>query len=122
MMPVLQTQRARVPQPRQDKFDSEEFARAQPSRSDPSVSSILASNFLVLSTRRQRMQALFERMQSLGDVLDVGAQYCPYDPLFKDKYKSYTSMDIVDTPMVDIVCSRRNFTSFTVNLWAEARK
>jgi hypothetical protein len=68
------------------------------------------------------MQALFERMQSLGDVLDVGKQYCPYYPLFKDKCKSYTSMDIVDTPMVGIVCSRRNFTSFTVNLWAEARK
>ena len=99
-MPVSQTQNERVRQPRQDKFDSEEFARAQPSRSGPSVSSIFASNFLVLSIRRQRMRALFERMQSLGDVLDVGAQYCPYDPLFKDKCKSYISMDIVDTPMV----------------------
>ena len=51
------------------------------------------------------MQKLFAGMKSVGKVLDVGAQYCPYYPLFKDKCESYTSLDLVDTPIVDIVCS-----------------
>jgi len=54
------------------------------------------------------MQELFAKINRVGDVLDVGAQYCPYFPLFADKCNSYTSMDIVDTPIVDIVCNAEN--------------
>lgn len=51
------------------------------------------------------MEDFFSRRQNIGKVLDVGAQYCPYYPLFKDKCESYTSMDVVDTPLVDLVCN-----------------
>lgn len=51
------------------------------------------------------MQRLFARMETVGKVLDVGAQYCPYYPLFQDKCESYTSLDVLDTPIVDIVCN-----------------
>ena len=50
------------------------------------------------------MERFFARHEHVGKVLDVGAQYCPYYPLFKAKCESYTSLDIVDTPIVDIVC------------------
>ncbi len=51
------------------------------------------------------MQEFFSRTERLGNVLDVGAQYCPYFPLFGHKCDSYTSMDLVDTPIVDIACN-----------------
>jgi len=49
------------------------------------------------------MQDFFARAEKLGKVLDVGAQYCPYYPLFRDNCESYNSTDMVDTPIVDIV-------------------
>jgi hypothetical protein len=34
------------------------------------------------------MQEFFGRMKAVGKVLDVGAQYCRYYPLFEDKCES----------------------------------
>jgi SAM-dependent methyltransferase len=85
------------------KYDSEEFLRAQQIAHARLYPSIFAANYLVLSNRRVHMQQFFAKRESVGKVLDVGAQYCPYFPLFKDKCESYTSLDIVDTPIVDIV-------------------
>jgi SAM-dependent methyltransferase len=87
------------------KYDSAEFSRAQKTAQERLHPSIWASNYMVLSNRRRRMQRLFQARESVGDVLDVGGQYCPYYPLFKDKCTSYTSMDLIDTPIVDIVCN-----------------
>lgn len=87
------------------KYDSEEFARAQQVAHARLYPSIFASNYLVLRNRRIHMQQFFAGMKSVGKVLDVGAQYCPYYPLFKDKCESYTSLDLVDTPIVDVVCN-----------------
>ena len=87
------------------KYDSAEFARAQTTARTRLYPSIFAANYLVLSNRRARMQKFFERRESVGNVLDVGGQYCPYYPLFRDKCVSYASMDVVDTPIVDIVCN-----------------
>jgi SAM-dependent methyltransferase len=87
------------------KYDSAEFARAQNIAHQRLYPSIFASNYLVLSNRRVRMQKLFAQMKTVGKVLDVGAQYCPYYPLFQHKCESYTSMDLIDTPIVDIVCN-----------------
>jgi SAM-dependent methyltransferase len=50
------------------------------------------------------MEQFFARRESVGRILDVGAQYCPYYPLFKEKCTSYKSLDVVDTPIVDIAC------------------
>jgi SAM-dependent methyltransferase len=90
-------------QSRPDKYDSAEFARAQQAAHARLYPSVFAANYLVLSNRRRRMQDFFRLRQSVGKVLDVGAQYCPYYPLFRDKCESYTSLDLVDTPIVDIV-------------------
>jgi len=93
------------PQRAANKYDSAEFARVQTAARARLYPSIFAANYLVLSNRRARMQKFFERRESVGNVLDVGGQYCPYYPLFRDKCVSYASMDIVDTPIVDIVCN-----------------
>lgn len=87
------------------KYDSEEFARARQVAHARLYPSIFASNYMVLRNRRLHMREFFARMKAVGKVLDVGAQYCPYYPLFKDKCESYTSLDLVDTPIVDVVCN-----------------
>ena len=66
--------------------------------------SIFSSNYLVLSNRRERMRRFFASRENVGRVLDVGAQYCPYYPFFSGKCESYSSLDVVPTEMVDIVC------------------
>src|SRR5664279_4618337 len=93
---------ARVAQ--SDKYGTQEFARAQEVAAARLYPSIFASNYLVLSNRRVRMEKFFAGHREIGDVLDVGGQYCPYYPLFREKCRSYSSLDIVDTPIVDIVC------------------
>jgi SAM-dependent methyltransferase len=88
-----------------NKYESEEFARAKEVAHRRLYPSLFAANYLVLSNRRVRMQKFFSTAERVGHVLDVGAQYCPYYPLFEHKCESYTSLDIVDTPIVDIVCN-----------------
>lgn len=87
------------------KVDSKEFAAAKRLGHARLYPSILASNYLILSNRRRHMQKFFSEIEEVGKVLDVGAQYCPYYPLFEHKCESYSSLDLVDTPIVDIVCS-----------------
>jgi SAM-dependent methyltransferase len=90
---------------RLNKYDSEQFARAKEVAHARLYPSIFASNYLVLRNRRIHMTEFFSRRERWGRILDVGAQYCPYYPLFEEKCESYTSMDIVDTPIVDLVCN-----------------
>src|ERR1700683_1824050 len=85
-----------------DKYDSAEFSRARRVAHSRLYPSIFASNYLVLSNRRLHMEDFFSRREKIGRVLDVGAQYCPYFPFFEHRCDSYTSMDLVDTPTVDI--------------------
>lgn len=87
------------------KYVSAEFARAQDVARARLYPSIFSANYLVLSNRRARMQQFFATRESVGKVLDVGAQYCPYYPLFRDKCESYSSLDIVPNEIVDIVCN-----------------
>jgi len=91
--------------PRPAKFDSPEFARAQQLGRARLYPSVFESNYMVLSNRRVRMEDFFSRAERIGKVLDVGAQYCPYYPMFENRCESYTSMDVVHTPIVDIVCN-----------------
>jgi SAM-dependent methyltransferase len=93
------------PPGKKSKYDSAKFLQAQEtahSRFDPSI---FSGAYLLLRNIRRLMEQFFSRQQAFGKVLDVGAQYCPYYPLFKDKCESYTSMDVVDTPLVDLVCN-----------------
>jgi SAM-dependent methyltransferase len=94
---------SRPPAGKLSKYDSAEFARAQQVAHSRLYPSVFACNYLVLSNRRAHMRQLFAKMESVGKVLDVGAQYCPYYPLFQNKCESYTSLDLMDTPIVDIV-------------------
>ncbi len=96
--------------PASNKYDSEEFEKAQAVAHARLYPSIFASNYLVLSNRRVRMERFFSTKKTVGKLLDVGAQYCPYYPLFKDKCESYTSLDIVETAIVDIVCNAEEMT------------
>src|SRR5208283_3615715 len=65
-----------------DKYNSAEFTRAQEAAYARLYPSIFASNYLVLSNRRIHMQQYFSGSESVGQVLDIGAQYCPYYPFF----------------------------------------
>ena len=96
---------ALTPDAKGSKHDSLAFIAARDRAHLRLYPSIWGSNYLVLSNRRARMQAFFRNQTSVGKVLDVGAQYCPYYPLFEDKCESYSSMDLVDTPLVDIACN-----------------
>ncbi len=87
-----------------EKYSSPEFARAEKVAHARLYPSIFASNYLVLSNRRERMRKFFAACEQVGSVLDVGAQYCPYYPLFRGKCDSYSSLDIVPNDIVDIVC------------------
>jgi SAM-dependent methyltransferase len=87
------------------KYENEEFSRAQKTGRQRLYPSIFAANYLVLSNRREHMKDFLSAMPNVGHVLDVGAQYCPYYPFFENKCESYTSLDMVDTPLVDLVCN-----------------
>jgi SAM-dependent methyltransferase len=87
------------------KYVSAEFVRAQGLARARLYPSIFDSNYLVLSNRRARMQQFFATRERVGKVLDVGAQYCPYYPLFRGKCESYSSLDVVANEIVDIVCN-----------------
>jgi SAM-dependent methyltransferase len=87
------------------KYESAEFAEAQATAHARLYPSIFAANYMVLSNRRKRMEKFFASSSRVGRVLDVGAQYCPYYPLFENNCESYRSLDLVDTPLVDFVCN-----------------
>ena len=90
------------------KYSQAEFAEAQRTGKKRLYPSIFESSYITLRNRRRHMDAFFAQRESVGHVLDVGAQYCPYYPLFKEKCTSYTSLDVVDTPIVDIACDASN--------------
>jgi SAM-dependent methyltransferase len=86
------------------KFATQEFAAAQKTGAARLNPKFWTAPYLELRARRIRMAEFFSRRNDWGDVLDVGAQYCPYYPFFENRCRSYTSLDIVETPIVDIVC------------------
>ena len=92
------------------KFESKEFTTARQKAADRLRPSLTSPSYLELRARRIRMQEFFSRKADWGDVLDVGAQYCPYFPFFENRCRSYTSLDVVETPIVDIVCDAENMS------------
>jgi SAM-dependent methyltransferase len=66
--------------------------------------SITNPNYLVL--RRRRL--IFDRwLQQIPGhqlvVLDVGGRYQPYRPLIQDRIRRYFALDVLSTPLVDVI-------------------
>lgn len=73
-------------------------ARLSPPLTDP--------NFLVLRSRRLIFQKCIGQLQNRNlCVLDVGARYQPYRPLFEGQISRYVALDIEKTELVDIVAN-----------------
>jgi SAM-dependent methyltransferase len=73
-------------------------ARLNPSLMDP--------NFLVLRSRRFIFHKWIAQLpkQNLC-VLDLGAHYQPYRPLFESRISQYVALDILPTELVDVVAN-----------------
>jgi SAM-dependent methyltransferase len=70
--------------------------RLHPSITDP--------NYLVLRRRRLILDQWMERIP--GNqlvVLDVGGRYQPYRPLIQDRLQRYIALDVLQTPMVNVL-------------------
>jgi SAM-dependent methyltransferase len=70
--------------------------RLHPSLTDP--------NYLVLRRRRLILGEWMERIP--GNqlvVLDVGGRYQPYRPLIQNRVQRYVALDILKTPLVDVL-------------------
>lgn len=73
-------------------------ARLYPSLTNP--------NWLVLRRRRQIFQEWISRLDGNAlDVLDVGGRIQPYRPLLEGRLRRYVAIDLVRTPLVDVVGS-----------------
>lgn len=88
-----------------NKVDTELFAAAGKRGRDRLYPSLFSANYLELTSRRIFMERFFASIGRVETILDVGAQYSPYYDIFKSKCDRYLSMDIIETPLVDIVCN-----------------
>jgi SAM-dependent methyltransferase len=71
-------------------------ARLNPSLTNP--------NYLVLSRRQQLISNWVQKLPGQEwHVLDIGGRYQPYRPLVESKTKSYIALDIIRTPLVDVI-------------------
>lgn len=72
--------------------------RLHPSITDP--------NYLVLRRRRLILGQWLERIPGKQlVVLDVGGRYQPYRPLIRNRVERYIALDILQTPLVDVLGS-----------------
>ena len=67
--------------------------------------SIFSAGYLELRRRRKRMEDFFSKLDANNSILDIGSQYSPYYPLFQNKCSNYITLDVVETPTVDIVAT-----------------
>ncbi len=66
--------------------------------------SLTNPNWLVLRRRRQIFQRWIARLDGNDlDVLDVGGRIQPYRPLFEGRLRRYVAIDLVRTPLVDVI-------------------
>jgi SAM-dependent methyltransferase len=79
----------------------DELLKAANERLYPSLRS---PNYLVLTRRRKIIMGWLERMpKEKLRVLDVGARYQPYRPLFQGRTEKYVAVDVISTDLVDVV-------------------
>jgi SAM-dependent methyltransferase len=66
--------------------------------------SLTNPNYLVLRRRREIFAAWAKSVPgSQLRVLDIGGRYQPYRPLFEAKIGSYVAVDILSTPLVNVI-------------------
>jgi SAM-dependent methyltransferase len=66
--------------------------------------SIFNPNYLVLRRRREIFLKWLGSLPGTGwRVLDIGGRYQPYRPLLDDRTKSYISIDVAATTLVDLI-------------------
>src|SRR5579863_3738343 len=66
--------------------------------------SITNPNYLVLRRRRMILGQWMEGIPTQRlVVLDIGGRYQPYRPLIQPRVQRYVALDIVSTPLVDVV-------------------
>jgi SAM-dependent methyltransferase len=66
--------------------------------------SLTNPNYLVLRRRRELMSRWIEGLPGKEwRVLDIGGRYQPYRPLFEGKAKSYVALDVLRTPLVNVI-------------------
>jgi SAM-dependent methyltransferase len=79
----------------------EELVRIGNERLFPSITN---PHYLVL---RRRAQIIRKWIKQLPDqdqnVLDIGGRYQPYRPLIQSRAKQYVALDVLSTPLVDVV-------------------
>lgn len=82
---------------------SEQLLKTAHERLHPSLRN---PNFLVLKSRRAIFQKWVQQLPAQGlRVLDVGARYQPYRPLFAARARHYVACDLRKTELVDVVAS-----------------
>jgi SAM-dependent methyltransferase len=68
--------------------------------------SIRNPNYLVLRRRRLIFRRWIESLEGEGlSVLDVGGRLQPYRPLIEHRVKRYVALDVLRTPLVDVIGS-----------------
>ncbi len=67
--------------------------------------SLFNPNYLVLQSRRRIFTRAIAGLGENLSVLDIGARYQPYRPLFAGKVAKYITFDIQRTKLVDVVAS-----------------
>jgi SAM-dependent methyltransferase len=66
--------------------------------------SLTNPNYLVLRRRREVMSRWIEGLPGKEwRVLDIGGRYQPYRPLLEEKTKFYVALDVLRTPLVDVI-------------------
>jgi len=61
-------------------------------------------SYLVLRRRRQILSAWIGGIDGKElSVLDIGGRYQPYRPLLGDRIKQYVAIDVIQTPLVDVI-------------------
>lgn len=71
--------------------------RLQPRLNDP--------DYLVLRARRRLLESWIAQLPAALDILDVGGRIQPYRSLFAGRERSYLSLDLQVTGMVDVIGS-----------------
>lgn len=81
----------------------EELLRIARDRLYPSLTN---SSYLVQRRRREILRAWIERIPGNQlTVLDVGGRYQPYRPLLANRIARYVALDVLSTPLVDVLGS-----------------
>lgn len=79
-----------------DSVERQGRERLHPSLTNP--------NWLVLRRRREIFQKWLERVEGRDlNVLDVGGRIQPYRPLLEGRIRHYVAVDLLQTPLVNIV-------------------